>query len=207
MEVTQPRVYLDMDGLLANLFDTLAHRFYGDRDYKELSLEEKKKMKFIWSDKEAFDKHFGSVKELFANLEPFGPGGELSNAVVETVVEMFGEYRILSHPTDIDREGCIEGKKQWIRTYLNQQPVEMNFPQNKSTFAVSDLGKSNILVDDYLPYIKGWLSAGGYPIQMRTDSFNNTGAVKKFLAGELEKAKQSLATESRFDRSINFYLL
>lgn len=199
-----PKVFLDMDGLLANLFDTAAHRFY-KRDYKLLTLAEKSNIKKIWTDKEEFAKYFSSVKELFANLEPFGTNGEITKAIVQAVVDVFGEYNILSHPTSIDREGCIEGKKEWIKKHLSPLPKEMFFPQNKADYAVEE-GVANILVDDFSPYIEAWRNRGGYPIQIRSDMFKSGQEASRVLTRALENAKKDLVNESEFIRMVRVIL-
>jgi 5'(3')-deoxyribonucleotidase len=195
-----PTVMLDMDGLLANLFDTVGHKFYG-KDYKLLTKEEKLKIKKIWVNKKEFTKHFTSVRELFADLEPFGTNGEITKAIVQAVVDVFGGYNILSHPASIDKEGCIQGKKEWIRKHLNPLPKEMFFPQNKSDYAMRE-GVANILVDDFSPYIESWRSKGGYPIQIRSDMFKSGEEAKNILTKELEKAKRALVNESNFIRMV-----
>lgn len=190
-----PKVFLDMDGLLANLFDTVGHKFY-NKEYKLLTQSEKNNIRKIWTDKREFVKYFSPVRDLFANLEPFGPNGEITKAIVQSVVSIFGEYNILSRPSSVDREGCIQGKKEWIRKHLSPLPKEMFFPQNKADYAVED-GVANILVDDFSPYIEAWRNRGGYPIQIRSDMFKSGKEAKNILTKELEKAKSALVNESK----------
>lgn len=199
-----PKVYLDMDGLLANLFDTVGHKFY-NKDYKLLTQAEKLNIKKIWTNKEEFAKHFSSVRELFANLEPFGANGEITKAIVQSVVDVFGEYNILSYPAPVDREGCIQGKKEWIRKHLSPLPKEMFFPQHKADYALED-DVANILVDDFSPYIQAWRNKGGYPIQIRSDIFKSGQEASKVLTRELEKAKKELVNESKFIRMVRVIL-
>lgn len=178
------QVYLDMDGLLANLFDTVAQKFY-NKNYKLLEKKEKQRIRKIWTDKKEFHQHFSSAEQLFENLKPFGRDGEITNTIVETVVEIFGEYNIISHPTEIDRDGCIRGKKKWISKFLNFTPKKMYFPQNKADYAQSD-GAKNILLDDWTPYVQAWKNKGGYAIKMRTDQFSSKEDVKIFLLKQFE---------------------
>lgn len=179
-----------MDGLLANLFDALAHKFYG-KDYKYVTPLEKKKIKTIWIDEKKFKEHFSSVKDLFRSLKPFGKNGEKTQAIIDSVVKVFGEYNILTHPASINKEECIEGKKEWISANLSPLPKKIYFPQNKAVFAVEN-NTTNILIDDFLPYINSWRARGGYSIQMRTDMFKTQKEIKAFLLKELNLAKQKL---------------
>ena len=48
-----PRIMLDMDGLLADLFGAIASRFF-NKAYNELTPEEKNQAKKIWYDREHF---------------------------------------------------------------------------------------------------------------------------------------------------------
>jgi hypothetical protein len=59
-----PEIYLDMDGLLVNLFDTLGHKFF-NKPYKQLTLKQKKQIKKVWLDKEQFVSHFGPIEYFF----------------------------------------------------------------------------------------------------------------------------------------------
>jgi hypothetical protein len=174
-----------MDGLLANLFDTVAQKFY-NKNYQLLEHKEKQNIRKIWTDKGEFHKHFSCAEELFENLKPFGKNGEITNTIVETVVDLFGKYSIISHPTQVDRNGCISGKIKWIKKFLKHEPEEIHFPHNKSDYAKNGDVK-NILIDDWLPYIQGWQNNGGYAIRMRTDTFSSKDEVRKFLITELQK--------------------
>ncbi len=179
-----------MDGLLANLFDALAYKFY-NKDYKFVTAQEKKKIKAIWVDENKFKQYFFSVKDLFVNLKPFGKNGEKTQTIVNSVIEVFGEYSIITHPASINKKECIEGKKEWIIKHLYPLPKKIYFPQNKAEFAIRN-GVSNILVDDFLPYIESWRNKGGYAIQMRTDMFKTKKEIKNFLLKELKAIKNAL---------------
>jgi hypothetical protein len=189
------KVYLDMDGLLANLFDAVALKYTkdnpkGPKHYKQLTDPEKKIAKKIWYDRDHFVENFGDVKEFFANLPTFG---DLTKAIVDTVVKEAGGYSICSCPAGIDREASEAGKRIWIHKHLNPLPDEMFFIANKTIKAVNkETGKPNVLIDDYPPYIKAWKAAGGIPIQMRTDKFHSVEDVRAFLTKELNKAKEEI---------------
>ena len=189
----KPKVFLDMDGLLADLFGKVAQEIY-HKSYKELTEQEKNEAKRIWIDKEEATKFFdkqGGVEALFANLSTFG---DRTKQIVDTVMEFAGEYRICSHPASKDREASKKGKIAWIEKHLSPAPVEMFFPQNKAVHAVNEDGSPNILVDDYPPYIKHWRDAGGIAVEMRTDDFKSAQEVKEFLEKNLNQLTSASST-------------
>lgn len=197
-----------MDGLLVDLFNTISHKLY-KKEYKSLSKDEKDQARIIWTDHDEFFKHFGSVKGFFANLESFN--NNRSNRIVNTVVEftkanpdLFEEgYCICSHPASIDSKGSEEGKRIWIKKTLMVQPNEEFYPDKKSRYAKNgDI--SNILIDDFLPYIQAWRDAGGIAIEMRTDSVED---VEGYLYIRLNEAKKQLSTKfETFNYTVNSVL-
>lgn len=191
------KVYLDMDGVLVNLFDTVAMGMIG-KHYKALSAEEKVKTKQIWRDREGAAKEFfakhGGVEHFFADLPSFGP---LTDAIIATVVKEAGGYSICSCPAGIDKKASEAGKRIWIHKHLNPLPDEMSFVSNKTVNAINkDTGNPNVLIDDFPPYIQAWRNAGGIAIEMRTDDFNTPASVKDFLTKELRAAKEHISTQS-----------
>lgn len=185
------KIFLDLDGLLADLFGAISYRFF-NKPYSELTVEEKNQAKKIWYDREHFVDNFGNVEEFFANLKPFGRNGELTKAIIDTVVKEVGGYSICSHPASIDSKASEAGKRIWIHKHLNPLPDEMYFPQNKAEYALSEDGSPNVLIDDFPPYIAAWRNKGGIAIEMRTDSFNSVEQVKSYITKELDKARKQL---------------
>ena len=192
-----------MVGLLADLFGAIASRFF-NKPYNELTVEEKNQAKKIWYDREHFVENFGDVEEFFANLKPFGENGELTKAIIDTVVKEVGGYNICSHPASIDSKASEAGKRIWIHKNLNPLPDEMHFPQNKAEYALSDDGSPNVLIDDFPLYIAAWRNIGGIAIEMRTDSFNSVEQVKSYITKELNKARKQL--EGQIKESFNDYV-
>jgi hypothetical protein len=197
------KVYLDMDGLIANLFDAVALKLF-KLHYKDISVEQKAEAKKLWYDKQHFVDNFGDVKEFFANLPLFGDNGELTKAIITTVVGFAGEYRICSHPAGIDAAACKQGKLDWIHAHLKPQPIETEFPQSKAVFAKQQDSTPNILIDDFPPYIESWQNAGGIAIHMRTDGFHSIKEVVDFLNENLNKAKEQIEQqkEKKFDKTV-----
>lgn len=185
------KVFLDIDGFLADLFSTISYRFF-NKPYKDITPEEKAEAKKVWYDREHFVDNFGDVEEFFSNLPPFGKNGELTKAIINTVVKEFGGYNICSYPAGIDSKASEAGKRIWIHKHLNPLPDKMYFPQSKATYAKNKDGTPNILIDDFPPYIKAWRDAGGIAIEMRTDSFHSPEQVKSFLEKELNAAKEQV---------------
>ena len=185
------KLFLDMDGLLADLFGAIASRFF-NKPYNELTPEEKNQAKKIWYDREHFVDNFGNVEEFFANLKPFGENGELTKAIIDTAVKEFGGYSICSHPASIDSKASEAGKRIWIHRHLNPLPDEMHFPHNKAEYALGEDGTPNILIDDFPPYIAAWRNKGCVAIEMRTDSFNNAEQIKSYITKELDKARKQI---------------
>jgi hypothetical protein len=177
-------VYLDMDGLLANLFDTVGHKFEG-KPYHEARDKIKAHSEIIWTQKDKFVEKFGCVETFFAELPLFGKDGEITYSIINTVIELFGEYRICSHPAIIDPEASERGKIRWINQHLSKcPPVECVFPENKADFAKN--GRvPNILIDDHTPLLKKWETGGGIGIKMRSDKFKNGAEAKAHLQREL----------------------
>lgn len=180
-----------MDGLLADLFGAISTRFF-NKPYNELTVEEKNQAKKIWYDREHFVDNFGNVEEFFANLKPFGKNGELTKAIIDTVVKEAGGYSICSHPASIDSKASEAGKRIWIHKHLNPLPDEMYFPQNKAEYALSDDGSPNVLIDDFPPYIAAWRNKGGIAIEMRTDNFHSAAQVRSYITKELDKARKQI---------------
>ena len=180
-----------MDGLLADLFGAISTKFF-NKPYNELTAEEKNQAKKIWYDREHFVDNFGNVEEFFANLKPFGKNGELTKAIIDTVVKEVGGYSICSHPASIDSKASEAGKRIWIHKHLNPLPDEMYFPQNKADYALGEDGSPNVLIDDFPPYIAAWRNKGGIAIEMRTDSFNSAEQIKSYITKELDKARKQI---------------
>jgi hypothetical protein len=196
--------FVDMDGTIADLFGAISFRFF-NKPYKQLTVEEKTKAKKIWYDREHFLDNFGDVEKFFANLPPFGKNGEITNAIIQTVVKFAGEYSICSHPASIDPEACKRGKITWIKNHLSPQPSESYFPKNKAIYAVNKDGRPNVLIDDFPPYLAAWKNAGGIAIEMRADSYNSVVEVERYLTGKLNEAQKQIEQNS-VKESFDFYV-
>jgi 5'(3')-deoxyribonucleotidase len=154
------RVYLDMDGVLADFFGEWA-RLDGVDHYKDIDNPEAK---------------LQLVREhptFWVDLPP------LPNAknLIRTVVSLFGEYYICSSPLANDPRS-EPGKLEWIRKHLSfMPPTDVVLTHNKAQFATHN-GVPAILVDDYGKNVRAWDAAGGIAIKYDDSSF---GQVRKIL--------------------------
>lgn len=188
------KCYLDMDGLLANLFDFIGQKIYG-KDYKDVTPEEKQKARSIWKNKEEFYKTLGGTYEVFANLLPY----PTNDTLISMVIKKFGSFSICTHPSPIETQECIRGKQAWINKHIKPKFGKfldaVYFPEHKSIYAVSPDGTPNVLIDDFAPYIDAWNSKGGIAIKLQSSLFNNQQIVQ-YLDNEFAKID---ITESKFD--------
>jgi hypothetical protein len=175
-----PSCYLDMDGLLANLFDHVAKNMHGKR-YQHLSDNEKSEGRLVWEDKKLFKNKFGPIDKFFENLEPY----HTNDVLLESVVEKFGGFYICSKPTKLNQKACIAGKLEWIQKHITPKYEKhlkgILFPERKEVYAVSEHGHPNVLIDDYKPYIHAWEVAGGFGIRLRSDRFESPESIKRHL--------------------------
>lgn len=178
--------YLDMDGLLANLFDTVSQRLHR-KTYSDSSAEDKLVTRMLWEDKKAFLKRVGGVESLFANLEPY----PTNDILINKVKRCFGGFFLCSHPAKIDRDGCIKGKLSWIGEHVVKDYGEgflgVTFPAKKEEYAVGQKGEPNLLIDDFQPYIDAWRDKGGVAIRIRSDKFSSREEFSAFLDEKFEE--------------------
>lgn len=175
--------YLDMDGLLANLFDTVAQRLHR-KTYSESSQEDRLVARKLWEDKKSFLERVGGVERLFATLKPY----PTNDILIEKVVRHFGGFHICTHPAKIDRDACIKGKLSWIGRHIVPKHgggfLGVTFPSRKEDYAVGLNGEPNLLIDDFEPYIEAWRERGGVAIRVRADKFANKKDFSQFLDSE-----------------------
>jgi 5'(3')-deoxyribonucleotidase len=185
---TKPKIYLDMDGLLVNLFNEISEKIF-QKPHKLLTKEDKDVLRALWVDHPRFTNTFGDIREFFLNLKPFGENGEITRMIVETSISFGGDYRICSRPASIAPGASAEGKLEWIRRNLDPKPTEIVLTANKAIYATEN-GVQNILIDDYLPYVEGWRKAGGKAIQMQTDKFETIEEAREHLTKSLAEILQ-----------------
>ena len=166
----KPWVYIDLDGVLADLFGH-ATNVNQVKHWLDLS-------------KAQWDKYYRGVdaKEMFTILDPF----PTTDAVIDLVVKKFGKYKILSRPLEFDEVGCIAGKNKWIDTHLKHKPEKRIFTPDKWKYAVQEDGTPNILIDDHRQNIHLWEAHGGIGIKWQADE-DDLSSLKLALQKALDK--------------------
>ena len=145
---TQPVVYLDMDGVLADFFGQVAQdhgvEHWSDIKRGEIAIEQSAK-------KDGF----------FTKLPVLKNAHKLINAVVAIA----GNYSILSSPLQSRVESSAEEKSEWLRHHFEHyQPQAVIFDHEKFKFARQSDGTPNVLIDDYPMNLYLWRQHGGIAI-------------------------------------------
>ena len=145
------KVYLDMDGVLADFFGEAVklspspYAAWRDMEFRDI--------------KKALEK-IRTTESFFSDLWTY-PG---ANTLVQSVVNLFGEYHICSSPLAEYEGDCAQEKIDWIERNLLITPASIEITSHKPQFA-----PGNILIDDYGLNIQKWERAGGYGIKYQAD--------------------------------------
>ena len=153
IETKSKIVYVDMDGVLADLFNHVAE-LQGVDHYNHMTQDE-------WS---VFFKDT-NAEELFSGLPMF----PTANSLLKMVRDMAGGYKILSSPLSFDRAGSIRGKRTWLHKHITVLSDGVIFEHEKQKYAKQPDGTPNILIDDYGVNINKWNAAGGIGIKYQAD--------------------------------------
>lgn len=189
-----PKVYLDMDGVLADFFT----------EYAKLAGIESGSYRDIPPAKTnpTLNKMVGT--DFFARL----PECRNAQSVVELALEFAkahggSGYSICSSPLRGDHENSAAQKKIWIQKHLNPQPQEVIIAADKSKYAVQADGTPNILIDDRGSNISSWESKGGIAIKYQADEdgldviVKGLGRANKILKGQEKHKPQKLISKDR----------
>lgn len=149
----KPIVYVDMDGVLADLYNYAAE-LHDVEHYNHMSKDEWEK---FFKDSDAY--------HLFRSIPPFSS----ANKLLQLVKNIAGGYNILSSPLGFDKPGSIKGKSEWLKKYITVQPDHIIFEHEKYKYAVQPDGTPNILIDDYGVNTRAWTAAGGIAIKYQAD--------------------------------------
>ena len=178
----KPRVYLDMDGVLADFFTEYA-KLAGIKNgnYRDIppAKTDPTLQKMVGTD-------------FFARLPKFSTADQL----VSLAVNMFGGYSICSSPLRGDHEGSEHYKKVWIKEHLRPAPQEIIITSRKEKYAVQPDGTPNILVDDRGTNITHWEAKGGIGIKYQADEDSLAVVVNGFKHA-LEVIKGNTTHEPR----------
>jgi hypothetical protein len=159
------KIYLDMDGVLANFFTEYA-KLAGVDHYRDIPPA---------AADPTLDTLIGT--DFFGRLPKF----PTTDATVRLAIEYAGKYGICSSPLRGDYTNSAKWKKVWIKEHLNPQPVEIIITPNKEQYAVNPDGSPNILIDDRGTNIVAWRSRGGIGIKYQADE-DSLDVVKQGLA-------------------------
>lgn len=154
-------IYVDMDGVLANLDNRLSRRVHG-KDLNDLCDPEVQQLGVVFRSRFEFDRCFPEGAEaLFRDLDPF----LFNETLIRVVLEFDDEYTILSRPARVDPQGSSQGKMAWIKKHLwFAPPREVLLVQDKSA---DGRPPGNILIDDWDPFLARWACHGGHALKFR----------------------------------------
>ena len=147
------KIYLDMDGVLADFFAEYA-KMAGVNDYRSIPPA---------SADPTLNKMVGT--DFFARLPKF----PTTDALVKLALKYAKTYSICSSPLRNDYANSAKWKLAWIKENLTPQPAEIFITPNKEQHAVNSDGSPNILIDDRGVNIVAWRSHGGIGIKYQAD--------------------------------------
>lgn len=168
---SKPVVYVDMDGVLADMFGEIAKK-HGVDYWREIHRQE------LGVDQIAQKKGF------FKNLPPLPNAAHL----LAGIIIQAGEYSILSSPllSEVDRSS--EEKAEWLSEHVpGHPPKAIIFDHEKYKYAKQANGTPNILIDDWDTNIRLWEANGGIGILYKDSKCTEALAqLRLALQGDLE---------------------
>ena len=147
------KIYLDMDGVLADFFSEYA-KLAGVSDYRDIPPAKQDP---------TLNKMVGT--DFFSRLPKF----PTADSLVKLVLKYVKSYGICSSPLRGDFKNSEQHKRIWIKKHLNPQPAEVIITNQKERHAVNSDGSPNILIDDRGVNIVAWRSRGGIGIKYQAD--------------------------------------
>ena len=163
-DLIKPHLYLDMDGVQADLFHALAqlHRV-PSWDHVEDKKNATLRVKLQGPD---------VVYNFFKNLQPL-PGGQI---IIKWLRDNNIPFTVLSAPFKMEKEACIQGKKDWLDIHNPGTSESCIFDREKYNYAMTD-GHPNVLIDDYDAYIGPFANNGGIAIKHHESTTDRTIAI------------------------------
>ena len=156
-----PHLYLDMDGVQADLFTAVA---------KLENVEH-------WDDIPDQDQAITrlsltgplEVYQLFRNLNPL-QGGQV---IIEWLHNNKIPFSVLSAPLRNEGQASIDAKRDWLDEFNPGSSENAIFTKRKFKYAITD-GRPNVLVDDFNYYLHSWAEAGGIAVKHSDSSTEHT---------------------------------
>jgi hypothetical protein len=155
------KIYLDMDGVLADFFAEYAvlSGLPVGSSYRDIPPAKADS---------TLDKMIGT--DFFYRLPKFPTADRL----VRLVLGYVDSYSICTSPLRGDHANSGNWKREWIKKNLNPQPGEIIITGMKARHAVNADGSPNILIDDKGSNIVSWEARGGIGIKYQADEDNLT---------------------------------
>lgn len=158
LENKMPHLYLDMDGVQADFFGAWADK-HGVSHWKAIQDKEGEIEELANSTPE-------QVYSFFRNLRPLAGGQEIIKWLHDNKIP----FTILSAPLRGPyADDSKRGKRDWLDQYNPGTSDTAIFTSQKHKYAIID-GVTNVLVDDFGPYIQKWIDAGGIPVKHEDES-------------------------------------
>jgi hypothetical protein len=161
------KIYLDMDGVLADFF----------AEYAKLAGVTSGSYRDIPPAKADPTLNLMIGTDFFARLPMFPTAPSL----VQLVLSYVPNYSICSSPLRGDHANSGHWKREWIKKHLSPQPADIIITGQKERHAVNADGSPNILIDDRGTNIVAWRARGGIGIKYQADE-NSLDVVQKGLA-------------------------
>ena len=160
-ELRMPHLYLDMDGVQADLFHALA-RLHKVPSWDHVEDKEKATLRVKLQGPDV-------VYNFFKDLQPL-PGGL---RIIKWLRDNKIPFTVLTAPFQIETEACIRGKKEWLDKYNPGTSETCIFDRNKYNYALTD-GHPNVLVDDYEVYLGPFGNHGGFAVKHHDSTTDRT---------------------------------
>lgn len=184
---SQPIVYVDLDGTLADMFGEVARREGAPHWRKARKIKDR-------VDQVAKDPGF------FAELKPLPNAGKL----VHGVLKLAGKFSILSSPLMSEVERSSEEKASWVHRYLRRYPIQsILFDHQKEKFAKQADGTPNILIDDWETNIRLWEANGGIGILYKDSEVDRALQKLHYALEGLIPVEDNAEDDSDIDNTID----
>ena len=140
-EMSDPIIYLDMDGVLADFKSGYKKLFGVDPDISAINDDNINKL---------------TGTDFFSTLNKLPH----ADKIVDLAIKYAGSYSICSSPLRGDAKNSAFYKTEWIKKNLSPQPKQIIITGKKDSYAK---GK-NILIDDRQKVLQPWIDRGGIGI-------------------------------------------